>query len=104
MKIDSIIFGFITVAIFFLMIKAEDWTENFFEWALGNAPWLVIVVLALIGVFIALVTIINLKESYKKDPVATKKYIIQNLKVLGISVVIALLVVGFIIYSVKSQY
>ncbi len=94
----------IFVSLLFLCFKAEDWTENFLEWAFNNAPWLVIVILVFLAIFIIFATINSLKESYRKDPVATKKYIIQNLKVLGISVGIALLIVGFTFYSIISQY
>ncbi len=104
MKFDNIIFIAIIGAIVFLSFKMEEWAEKFFEWSFENIPWLAIIILVSLGIFIAFLTIKNLKESYREKPEQTKKYILQNLKVLAISLGIALLIMGFVVYIVLSQY
>lgn len=67
MKFDNIIFIAIIGAIVFFSFKMEEWSEKFFEWSFENIPWLVIIILVSLGIFIAFLTIKNLKESYRKS-------------------------------------
>ena len=67
MKFDNIIFIAIIGAIVFLSFKMEEWSEKFFEWSFENMPWLAIIILVSLGIFIAFLTIKNLKESYRKS-------------------------------------
>lgn len=93
---DKIIPFVISALIIFLCFKAED----LMDFAMNNTPWLVVGLLIISGIFIAFAVIKNLISSYKQDPVKTKKYIIKNLKVLGFSLFIALLIFGVIFLNV----
>ena len=93
---DKIVSFVILALIIFLCFKAED----LMDWAMNNTPWLVVGLLIISGIFIAFAVTKNLISSYKQDSVATKKYIIKNLKVLGFWLFIALLILGVIILNV----
>jgi len=93
---DKIISFVILALIIFLCFKVED----LIDLAMNNTPWIVIGFLIFIGIFLFVMVIKDLISSYQQDPVKTKKYIIKNLKVLGFSLFVALLILGVIILNV----
>lgn len=93
---DKIVSFVILALIIFLGFKVDD----LMDWAMDNIPWVVVIFLIISGIIIAFVVIKNLISNYKLNPVKTKKYIIKNLKALGFSLFVALLILGVIILNV----
>lgn len=96
---DKIISFVILALIVFLSFKADD----LMDWAMNNTPWIVIGFLIFIGIFLFVMVIKDLISSYQQDPVKTKKYVIKNLKVLGFSLFVSLLILGVIILNVLEN-
>lgn len=80
-NLKLILMSIIIVILACLLIKVED----IFNWAMDNSPWLVIIFLLVLAIFIAVETIKCLIEKYKEDPQMTKKYIIDSFKLVFIS-------------------
>ena len=96
---DKIISFVILALIVFLSFKADD----LMDWAMNNTPWIVLGFLIFIGIFLFVMVIKDLISSYQQDPVKTKKYVIKNLKVLGFSLFVSLLILGVIILNVLEN-
>ena len=79
-------------------------TEDLFNWAMNNSPWLVIIFLLALAVFITVATIKCLIEKYKEDPQMTKKYIIDSFKLVFISFFIGALFVGVMLLILLNNY
>ena len=96
---DKIISFVILALIVFLGFKADD----LMDWAMDNIPWIVVIFLIISAIIIAFVVIKNLISNYELNTIKTKKYVIKNLKVLGFSLFVSLLILGVIILNVLEN-
>lgn len=83
-----------------LLMKVED----IFNWAMDNSPWLVIIFLLALAIFIIVETIKCLIEKYKEDSQMTKKYIIDSFRYVFISFFIGALFVGVMLFVLLNNY
>ena len=84
----------------FISINFDFLIENILE----NEALFFILALLSLGALIIFFTVKELMREYKTNPERTKKYIIQTLKHVGISLGIGFLIVGIIVFSILSQY
>lgn len=78
--------------------------EDIFNWAMDNSPWLVIIFLLALAIFIIVETIKCLIEKYKEDSQMTKKYIIDSFRYVFISFFIGALFVGVMLFVLLNNY
>lgn len=97
---DKIIYLAVIVIFVFLSFKFEE----LIYWAMDNSPWLVIIFLLALAIFITVETIKCLIEKYKEDPQMTKKYIIDSFKYVFISFFIGALFVGVMLFVLLNNY
>jgi len=80
--------------------------EKFIDYALDNSPILIIILLAIFGIFMLWIIFITVKENLTSGEAIKRKFIkdtIQQLKILGLSLLGGFLIVGIIFLLIISS-